>query len=1125
MVKRDKTSSISENDESITINENGKRPLDTENKDGQKKLRIRGLYRQPTVEELNRLQETENLFNSNLFRLQIDEILNEVKVKEKTVKRFQEWFNTLKEHLKTIPEGDTEYDLTEDKIYKHLGVKSPVGIELNKTKCMFKFHKFQDINIVGSYGLGNSINSKLIIDTQITVPMDTYTKNDSINYRYHKKRAAYLACIASHLKDLEIIEELKYMYVNDCHTKPMLEIKPSGKLSNILVVRMNLSCDPESYKLHRFSPVRNNLRESWLFDDKVENSSDVGPPTPYYNSSILSDLTNALNQDFLNETFLNRDNLKQAVVLLKIWLRQRKLQVSGYVISVFVAYLVQIKRINNIMSSYQIIRNVWIYIKSSELDTKGISLFKGSASVPSIEEFHQSFPVVFIDKSGFYNICWDMHKGTYNALKRESALAIEMLDNPNINSFIPLFMTPMHELLKFDHIIRFKNLKSLNEKVYNKVPRSSQVNYGIHRLALVTETVYSVLSRGLGDRADLVLQLVQADLSWSVKKSVDKVKQKCEDKLSFGLVLNSENVIKIVDKGPPANLPESEEFRSFWGEKSELRRFQDGSITEAVVWEADSRAQRRALPKQIVNYLLNFKYGVPSSEVYQVSDQLDQLVVSKSSAQYIEEGSTEVLRAFDELRRDLRALNNLPLDVTAMYGTSSVFSYCRPVVSVCAGRGLTQPHPRRRAASALIKDTPNARPPAYTQHNTVVLELGHSGKWPGDLQAFRCLKAAFHLQISERLSQQFSLPVQAYPTHIDVLKNGLVFRLKIAHPKEITLLQREMENGVVKHRESEEAVMLQRETVLLPRVRGALHGLHQKYPAYGPAACLMKRWLSAHLLSPPHFPSILADLVTAAVFLRPAPLEPPVQPLAGFLRALRILVDTDWSREMILLDFNNDMSREEITEVERQFNETDERGVMYIVTSYDGDFPSIWSRQAPTKQALLRVTTIASATLNYLEKALIDEYKDNILGVFVPSLSGYDALIHLATPLVPHTCERVGHAPERAHHAHNNRNKADDVLDDVVPVVDFNPVAKYLHELRSAYSEFALFFNDCYGGDVIAVLWRPDIDRLKDFQIANANGLMPVETDGETKYKVNKQALLQDFRILGRGLVLDITVT
>jgi sRNA-binding carbon storage regulator CsrA len=57
-----------------------------------------------------------------------------------------------------------------------------------------------------------------------------------------------------------------------------------------------------------------------------------------------------------------------------------------------------------------------------------------------------------------------------------------------------------------------------------------------------------------------------------------------------------------------------------------------------------------------------------------------------------------------------------------------------------------------------------------------------------------------------------------------VLKNGLVFRLEIAHPKEITLLRKEIEKGVVKFRETEESFDLQFNTVFLPRLRGALHG-------------------------------------------------------------------------------------------------------------------------------------------------------------------------------------------------------------------------------------------------------------------------------------------------------------
>ena len=50
--------------------------------------------------------------------------------------------------------------------------------------------------------------------------------------------------------------------------------------------------------------------------------------------------------------------------------------------------------------------------------------------------------------------------------------------------------------------------------------------------------------------------------------------------------------------------PQALDFRTFWGEKSELRRFQDGSICEAVVWEASTVCQKRLIPEQIVKHLL-----------------------------------------------------------------------------------------------------------------------------------------------------------------------------------------------------------------------------------------------------------------------------------------------------------------------------------------------------------------------------------------------------------------------------------------------------------------------------------------------------------------------------------------
>ncbi|XP_050665093.1 nucleolar protein 6 [Leptidea sinapis] len=572
MVKRDCKLSIFENEAETNINENGKRPIDDPKKEGKK--RIKNLYRQPTAKELNRLQETENLFNSNLFRLQIDEVLQEVKVKEKTDKRFIEWFTNLKTHLLTIADDEQEYILSEKTLAKHLKVKLPISPKLSKTKAIFKFFKFHDIDIVGSYALNNSINSKLIVDVLITVPACTYTKNDSINYRYHQKRAAYLAYIASHLRSSDLIEDLKYSY-SDSISKPFLILKPSGKLGNSLSVKIDLCCEEDAYKLHRFSPSRNNLRDAWYFGG--EDTSDVGTPTPYYNCSVLADLTAKLNHEFLTQTLKNCENLKQAIVLLKIWARQRGLRVNGYILSMLVSYLVQLKRINNIMSSYQIVRNVWIYLKTSDWDTNGVTLNKLEGS-PQLEEFAGTFPVVFLDKTGFYNICWNMDKGTYNSLRRESSLAVDMLDNPKLNSFIPLFMVTLDPLMQFEYILRFKNLNTIKELVYQKVSKENKLNYGIDDLSLIITSLHSLMSKGLQDRVHLILPLVEANFSWPVKMALDKAQHDFKEKLSFGFVMNPENALNLVDRGPPANLPEAEQFRLFWGDKSELRRFQDADM-------------------------------------------------------------------------------------------------------------------------------------------------------------------------------------------------------------------------------------------------------------------------------------------------------------------------------------------------------------------------------------------------------------------------------------------------------------------------------------------------------------------------------------------------------------------
>jgi len=94
--------------ESYNLNQEKKRKKVTdeltESVPKKKKKFENNLYKQPTTEELNQLRETENLFHSNLFRLQIEEILTEVKLKDKYKALFEIWFEKLKAAIESIKE-------------------------------------------------------------------------------------------------------------------------------------------------------------------------------------------------------------------------------------------------------------------------------------------------------------------------------------------------------------------------------------------------------------------------------------------------------------------------------------------------------------------------------------------------------------------------------------------------------------------------------------------------------------------------------------------------------------------------------------------------------------------------------------------------------------------------------------------------------------------------------------------------------------------------------------------------------------------------------------------------------------------------------------------------------------
>lgn len=90
----------------------------------------------------------------------------------------------------------------------------------------------------------------------------------------------------------------------------------------------------------------------------------VNPPTPHYNNIIMHDIT-TLKTNVQNVRIIKEyPNIRDGIILLKIWLKQRELcnsfeSFNGHIITMYVLYLFHTKKLNTFMSSYQIVRNTW----------------------------------------------------------------------------------------------------------------------------------------------------------------------------------------------------------------------------------------------------------------------------------------------------------------------------------------------------------------------------------------------------------------------------------------------------------------------------------------------------------------------------------------------------------------------------------------------------------------------------------------------------------------------------------------------------------------------------------------------------------------------------------------------
>nr|XP_004658431.2 nucleolar protein 6 [Jaculus jaculus] len=1081
------------------------------------KLSREELYKEPTNEELNRLRETEILFHSSLLRLQVEELLKEVRLSEKKKDRIDTFLREVNQRIKRVP--PTPETVLTDQSWLPAGVQVPLHQVPYTVKGSFRFLPPSQVTIIGSYLLGTCIRPDINVDVALTMPREIFQDKDGLNQRYFRKRALYLAHLAHFLAKDPLFGSVRFSYTNGCHLKPLLLLRPCGKDEHLVTVRLH-PCPPLDYfRPCRLLPTKNNVRSAWYRGQSLPEGGSPEPPTPHYNTWLLQDSALESHVQMLSTGLGSAQGLKDGVALLKVWLRQRELDkglggFNGFLISMLVTFLVSTRKIHPTMSGYQVLRSVLQFLVTTDLTVNGISLCVSSdPSLPALADFHQVFPVVFLDSSGLLNLCADVTASTYHQVQHEAQLSMALLDSKADDAFQLLLMTPKPMIRAFDHVVHLHPLSRLQAACHRLKLWAELQDSGGDYVSAALGPLTTLLEQGLRSRLHLLAHSRPPVPEWDINQ--DPPKHKDSGTLTLGLLLRPEGLTSVLELGPEADQPEAADFRQFWGSRSELRRFQDGAIREAVVWEAASMSQKRLIPHQVVTHLLALHADIPESCVHYVGGFLGALIQSpKETSSTGEEALAKAVRCYDDLSRLLWRLEGLPLTVSAVQGTHPVLRYTEvfPPVPVRPAYSFYS-HLQERASLLPRPDKPC---PAYVEPITMVCHLEGSGQWPQDAEAVRRVRAAFQLRLAEVLAQQHKLQCRATATHTDVLKDGFVFRVRVAYQKEPQIL-REVRSpeGMISLRDTPASLHLERDTKLLPLLTSALHGLQQQHPAFSGVARLAKRWVRAQLLGE-GFTDESLDLVSAALFLHPEPFTPPSSPQVGFLRFLSLVSTFDWKNNPLIVNLNGELTAEEQVEIRSGFLAARTRlPVMVILTPQDRK-SSVWTQDGPSAQILQQLVILAAEALPILEKQLMDPRgPGDIRTVFRPPLDMYDVLIRLTPRHIPRHRQAVD--PPAASFCRGLLSEPGP--SSLMPVVGYDPPQLYLAQLREAFGDLALFFYDQYGGDVIGVLWKPTSFQPQPFKASCTKGHMVVSQGGELVMVPNVEAILEDFAVLGEGLV------
>ncbi|KAH7378732.1 pre-rRNA processing protein Utp22 [Pyrenochaeta sp. MPI-SDFR-AT-0127] len=1089
---------------------------------------------------------TAETFKSNLFKLQVDELLEQVKPKYgKKEAPAENAMRTLKSIIEQIPSRDPLPIPEAEKTLRSAGVSIPFPNPRPPKDAMYKlqYERPASVNATGSYPLKTATRSEdgLSIDLVVTMPTALFQDKDYLNHRFFYKRAYFLACLAAGIKASKHHNfDLSFDCLNGNQLQPIIIVRPSGSgdaedfSSSKCQIKILVALPENTFAHSKLLPSSNCVRPKGSEED---TSVKKLLPTPFYNSTLQSDANITAYLKLLHGTASKTDAFKDACILGRVWLKQRgfgsQLRKGGFgnfEWAAIMALLLQpnaatgTQSLSSGYSSYQLFKATLQFLSRGDLTKKPFIFQAVNIIIPKTE----NVPVVFDGPRG-QNILFRMTQWSYARLRVEAKATVDMLGDSLFDQFDSAFILKT-ELLKY----RYDATLEIPLSAFDFSSTDESID---EKLTNICRKMYSTLTRALTDRVTAISFTLPEQENWSI--TLRRPQEKQQKSILVNFATNPANANRTIDHGPSAeNKPEAAAFRKFWGEKAELRRFKDGSILESIVWSHKDTSI--SVIEQIVLYVLKQHLGVETGEhVHFTSDAFANLV----TAGRVQGASSvapfqPIMNAFAAMEKDIRDLEDLPLQLRHIRGADSQLRY------------------------ASIEPPTAGHTPA-----SVVLQFEGSGRWPDDLCAIQRTKVAFLLRLSELLSKlesgyvnRVGLENPSQPAQnqafLDVTASaGFTFRVRIYHDREVTLFERQLKDKTLDAPSRESAAtslaLYKREFVQSPLHSQVLQTLCTRFPALSPSIRLTKRWFASHLLTP-HFAPELIELLVIRTFLQPHPWPIPSTATTGFLRTLSWISRWDWRHVPLIVDFSSNfstnpaelensssqkMKSEDFDKVQTRFeawrriDPAMNRVVLFAATNLDVEGTTWTDKAKPEKVVAARLTALAKAATQAIradEERLLHrinhgsgaQAKDIVdpESLFVTNVAEYDVVI-----TINHKHTLKSSSKNRKSGSIQFKNL--DLQKSAQPSASTIPLPQlFAQELLDIYGDAVLWFWDPEALDRIVGLWNPVVTGQRSWKVKPGWNSKPIKKKDGVDIKANRAAIVHEIRRLGGDLVKGIEV-